>query len=302
MDLQSRKHSDHHDRTNYVFIAIVTGAILVWAAWGLGVAEWTLNRWGPAPSGTGDADRLGRLGMFGDVFGGVNALFTALAFAGVIWTAVLQRKELQAQREELQQTREVLREQSDALSQQAFDSIFFELLRLCRETSEKIMAKVDGKFTGHSGELALMDLDARLYDEVAVRSSSWYEKEIQLIKQEIETLYSDQIYKPNEQWLGPYFRSLYHLFKLIDRRRDISEEKKVEYANIARAHLSKEALFLLAINVCTARGQEFRPLVERYGLLKHMERLEIRWLLLRILSEDAFESHEGRQRRRLEQK
>jgi hypothetical protein len=40
-------------------------------------------------------------GQFGDIFGGINALFTGLAFAGVIFTILLQRKELALQRYEL---------------------------------------------------------------------------------------------------------------------------------------------------------------------------------------------------------
>jgi hypothetical protein len=44
-------------------------------------------------------------GQFGDMFGAVNSLFSALAFAGVIYTILLQRQELALQREELEQTR-----------------------------------------------------------------------------------------------------------------------------------------------------------------------------------------------------
>ena len=40
-------------------------------------------------------------GTFGDQFGAVNALFSALAFAGLIYTIILQMKELRYQREEL---------------------------------------------------------------------------------------------------------------------------------------------------------------------------------------------------------
>jgi hypothetical protein len=45
-------------------------------------------------------------GQFGDLFGGLNALFSGLAFAGVIYAILLQRRELELQRQELQQTRE----------------------------------------------------------------------------------------------------------------------------------------------------------------------------------------------------
>lgn len=44
-------------------------------------------------------------GTFGDMFGAVNALFSGMAFAGVIYTVLLQRQALQLQREELQATR-----------------------------------------------------------------------------------------------------------------------------------------------------------------------------------------------------
>ena len=44
-------------------------------------------------------------GQFGDIFGGINALFTGLAFAGVIYTILLQRRELELQREELRLNR-----------------------------------------------------------------------------------------------------------------------------------------------------------------------------------------------------
>jgi hypothetical protein len=57
-------------------------------------------------------------GQFGDIFGGVNALFTGLAFAGVIYTILLQRQELGLQREELRLTRDELKRSADAQMEQ----------------------------------------------------------------------------------------------------------------------------------------------------------------------------------------
>ncbi len=53
-------------------------------------------------------------GQFGDLFGAVNALFSGMAFAGVIVTILLQREELRLQRLELRQTREELRRSAAA--------------------------------------------------------------------------------------------------------------------------------------------------------------------------------------------
>ena len=53
-------------------------------------------------------------GQIGDMFGAVNALFSGLAFAGVIIAIVLQRNELTLQREELRLTREQVAKQAEA--------------------------------------------------------------------------------------------------------------------------------------------------------------------------------------------
>ncbi len=58
-------------------------------------------------------------GTFGDMFGAVNALFSGLAFAGVIYAILLQRHELMLQREELSLTREELAGARAAQEQQA---------------------------------------------------------------------------------------------------------------------------------------------------------------------------------------
>lgn len=57
-------------------------------------------------------------GAFGDMFGAVNALFSGLAFAGVIYAILLQTKELELQREELKLTREELTKSASAQSDQ----------------------------------------------------------------------------------------------------------------------------------------------------------------------------------------
>jgi hypothetical protein len=54
-------------------------------------------------------------GQAGDSFGAVNALFSGLAFAGVIYSMNLQRKELNYQRQELQATREVYEAQLEEM-------------------------------------------------------------------------------------------------------------------------------------------------------------------------------------------
>ncbi|GGI57815.1 hypothetical protein [Winogradskyella haliclonae] len=53
-------------------------------------------------------------GTLGDMFGTLNTLFSGLAFAGIIFTILLQRKELSLQREELKETRRELARSAEA--------------------------------------------------------------------------------------------------------------------------------------------------------------------------------------------
>lgn len=70
-------------------------------------------------------------GTFGDMFGAVNALFSGLAFATLIYTVFLQRRELQLQRKELEYTRQELRR--SAAAQEASEAA----LRAQAEASER---------------------------------------------------------------------------------------------------------------------------------------------------------------------
>ena len=86
-------------------------------------------------------------GTFGDQFGAVNALFSGLAFAGLIYTIILQRKDLELQRydlklqrEELTLTRKEMEEQTaefekqnETLKVQRFENTFFNMLSQFQE-------------------------------------------------------------------------------------------------------------------------------------------------------------------------
>ncbi len=79
------------------WIWIIVAIIIVFLIY---LGFWKLNEiWFPIPKNAAE---------FGDSFGGINALFSALAFAFLIVTALMQKKELQYQREELIQTRKEL--------------------------------------------------------------------------------------------------------------------------------------------------------------------------------------------------
>lgn len=82
------------------FAPVAVGIVVLWVSWGIGV--WLFgNNW---------SER----GQLGDLFGGVNALFSGLALAGVVTAVILQSHELQLQRKELEQTRQQLQKTAEA--------------------------------------------------------------------------------------------------------------------------------------------------------------------------------------------
>lgn len=83
----------------------------------------------------------------------------------------------------------------------------------------------------------------------------------------------DLFYQKNEMDVGHYFRSLYNIIKFVDR--STSKEKRI-YTNLVRAQLSSNEIWLLSYNCLSRYGiEQFKPLVEKYSLLKSLSRKEL---------------------------
>ena len=83
-------------------------------------------------------DKSDERGQFGDMFGAVNALFSGFAFAGLIITLILQRRELELQRDELVQTRNEFIEQNKTMKRQRFENTFFNLMTLHQHITDNL--------------------------------------------------------------------------------------------------------------------------------------------------------------------
>jgi hypothetical protein len=88
-----------------------------------------------------------QIGIVGDSFGAINALFSGLAFVGLIFTIYLQKNELRLQREELKLQRFELKENREQLrrsaeSQEKTEYLIKKQLRLGNRT-----AKIDALTT-----------------------------------------------------------------------------------------------------------------------------------------------------------
>lgn len=87
----NNKETENADKYLHIFFKIAAGLVLLSICFPF-IVKYFFADW--AESGT-----------FGDTFGALNALFSGLAFSGVIVTILIQKSELKLQRTEMQETR-----------------------------------------------------------------------------------------------------------------------------------------------------------------------------------------------------
>jgi len=214
-------------------------------------------------------------GTFGDMFGAVNALFSGLAFIGVIFAILLQSKELKLQRKELKFTRKELKgqklqleAQNKTFEKQNFENTFFELLRLHNEITNSIDL-VD--------KIGIITKGRDCFKVFYNRLKKTWGRNIAPYQgnDEAERINNTYLgfYNEYQSEIGHYFRSLYNIVKFVDN----SEiENKRLYTNLIRAQLSSYELTLLFYNTLSDMGREkFMPLIVKYSLLKTLPQNEL---------------------------
>ncbi len=211
-------------------------------------------------------------GQFGDSFGVVNALFSGLAFAGVIFAILLQQKELKLQREELElqrkeleDTRAEIKGQKETLQKQNFESSFFQLLTMHSEIVNSLEIQGDREYSGReSFGYLLRNLKSRLEIAIAQKRP----------KTEVfNDTYEEEFFSKFQPYVGHYFRYLYNVVKFVHEHEffDQKESKeKKRYTNLIRAQLSSDELGVLFYNCLSDRGVKFKDLVENYALFEDM--------------------------------
>ncbi|MDP1590831.1 MAG: hypothetical protein Q8M07_23960 [Prosthecobacter sp.] len=117
MSKRDQKSKAHHSVLDQLWFAMVLLAVIT------GIVTFI---WWKVPQILGEGlNPPDNKGSFGDSFGSVNALFTGLAFTGVVFSILLQQRQIRLQREdflsqlkEMQESGETLRLQNDLLENQ----------------------------------------------------------------------------------------------------------------------------------------------------------------------------------------
>ena len=234
-------------------------------------------------------------GTFGDQFGAANALFSGLAFAGLIVTILLQRRDLRLQRKDLKMQRrelqitnkqlegqkEQLEEQNKTLKIQRFENTFFQMLTQFQE----IVNNLTFTYLDSERENVLnangRDCFSKAFEVASHKSnkpemktmntSGWYIGMRNIIKVYGKEGYLDSFSPSN---FDHYFRFLYRILKYVHTSPLVTDfEQEYEYTSMLRAMLSRYELVWLYYNGLSEYGNEkLKPLIERYAMLKNLQR------------------------------
>lgn len=193
-------------------------------------------------------------GVFGDKFGALNALFSGLAFAGILYTIALQRQDLSIQS---RQIAEAERERQ----RNAYESLFFHLLHFHQDIVKGLYdppGRRGGEPVPEAHGRQVLD---RFYDDLL---SDLSPRGGSVDKQQfLDALRGNDFIRNEGVW--PYHQNFLVLMKHLARA---DAENRAIFADIVKAQLSEaERVWILAYSLTPIGEQEFGPLVSTVGLL-----------------------------------
>lgn len=214
----------------------------------------------------GETEDWGAFGAF--ISGAAGTALSAFTLAALAFTLALQADELAESRKLANKQYETLEKQSSTMAQQAFDSAFFNLI----ERFSQVRDSVRCEYTKYVGELTRRPAEGREAFALIYKGiqDSIGKDNRQPNRSELLQRVFLSFYELHESELGPYFRTLYHIFKFVDQGPQLTKQQKINYANIARAQLSDMELCVLFYDGITDLATEFKPLIQCYGVLKHV--------------------------------
>lgn len=205
------------------------------------------------------------VGQWGDSFGALNALFSALAFVSVLYTLIQQQTQIDAT--------------ADDQHLQRFEHSFFELLRLLREAREDVEYRYSGDYDGGdwsklndpTEKVRGLEAFKRAQFELKARAERLHEiHNSPPTKSDLTSLYEKVVLNRYESSFAPYYRLLFTILVRIKNDTKLSDEQKQWYGNLLRSQLSSHEVALCFYNGLSAVSGSFRELLAHFRIGKYL--------------------------------
>lgn len=189
-----------------------------------------------------------REGVFGDSFGTINALFSGLAFSGVLITLLFQRRDLSETRRQI--------------NDQNFESQFYSML----QHQQEVVRNFDIQRSRNRKVIAQGRDCFRYWDRFVGAQYLKFSRVTVILKPHCHAY--NQIFWHYRSDLGLYFRSLYSVFRLIDNSK---HSESAQFGLLVRSLLSDYELVLIFYNCLTDQGEKFTKYVYRFALFDNLD-------------------------------
>ena len=218
-------------------------------------------------------------GTFGDQFGAVNALFSGLAFAGLIYTIILQRRDLKLQRQEMKEQTQEFKKENETLRIQRFENTFFNMLSQFQEVVNNITysyqdVDVEKIVTVKGRESFYVSFETAPHRPGITSWNPKYENRPYQGMSEVISMLGKEGYMDafTPSYFDHYFRLLYRILKFVKTSPLVTDfDEEYEYTAVLRAMLSRYELVWIFYNGLSEYGEEkLKPLLERYAMLKNL--------------------------------
>ncbi|AZA74767.1 putative phage abortive infection protein [Chryseobacterium indoltheticum] len=193
---------------------------------------------------TGDVEP----GVFGDMFGASNALFTGLSFVFLIITILLQRQDINDQQKELDR-------QNKVMSTQNFETTFFNMINVHHEIVNS-MQLTHNSTTVEKARGVFLYLFSVIYEKLDSEGNNFSRVYL-------------RYYLPLNYHLDHYYSNLYEIIKYIDESDILTFNLKERYTSILRSQLSEHEKLMIFYRILYYKDSYFKVLLERYDILKN---------------------------------
>ncbi|EOE6915012.1 putative phage abortive infection protein [Cronobacter turicensis] len=196
-------------------------------------------------------------GTFGDSFGVLTSLFSALAFIGVLLTYAAQKEESKLQKIELQESRREFKKQG-------FENTFFQLLKQHADFI-KNLAEPDGMMP-KDGREVMDNIKHRLTTFMTERNVTVSDPE-----EAIQESYDNFLQSEGDrlsQYLGIVFIALRFLSESEVENKDI-------YIRLLKAQLYRHELYIIFYYALTPKGKHLKKYIAEFKLMENLSRQEL---------------------------
>lgn len=220
---------------------------------------------------------LENAGLLGDSTGLMNALFSGLAFGGVLLTIIWQIHN--------DNKRWTINNKTQ------FENTFFNMTQTFEHIIESLSIETFPIQKTTSDDFSLKNFydDPEKKDEPSLDKSTkrivgrsvfkHIYNERKLDSKTLQESLSKSGLDAYENFIGGffdhYFRYLYRILKLVDNSELIDDQQKYRYAAILRALLSEYELVMIYYNGLTKGKEKLKPLIEKYSLLKNLRKEDL---------------------------